>query len=90
MDTTSPFPGLSADARATCFRIHSTKILLLQAYCEVESGIPSTEIVLKFNGNSLTDDKKTVEQYGIGEGDMIFLQRGRGANPGMYIVYCVL
>ena len=59
-----------------------------QAYCEVESNIPSAEIILKWNGNSLTDDKKTVSQYGIAEGDMLFLQRARrAAPPGMYECY---
>ena len=50
----------------------------------MESNIPSAEIILKWNGNSLTDDKKTVTQYGIAEGDMLFLQRARRtAPPGM-------
>lgn len=56
--------------------------MLSQAYCEVESGIPSDEIVLKYNGNALTDGKKTVTQCGIGEGDMLFLQRARTTSTG--------
>ena len=54
----------------------------------MESNIPSAEIILKWNGNSLTDDKKTVTQYGIAEGDMLFLQRARrAAPPGMCECY---
>ncbi|XP_067946090.1 protein DDI1 homolog 2-like [Watersipora subatra] len=46
----------------------------VKAYCEVESGLPATDITLVWDGNHLNDDKKTVKQYGIADGDMIFLQ----------------
>lgn len=47
----------------------------LKAYCEAECEIPAEEITLLVNGNPLTDSKKTVEQYCINDGDMLFLQR---------------
>lgn len=47
----------------------------LKAYCEVESGIPSSEIDLLYNGALLNESKKTAEQYGLSDGEMLFLQR---------------
>lgn len=32
-----------------------------KAYCEVESGIPTSEILLVFNGRPLVGDKKTLK-----------------------------
>ncbi|KAF6037933.1 DDI2 [Bugula neritina] len=46
----------------------------LKVYCEMESGIPSANITLVWNGTPLTDNKKTVGQYGISDGEMLFLQ----------------
>ena len=43
--------------------------LLLQAFCEIESGIPAGEMGLLFNGIPLLDNKKTLQQYGINEGN---------------------
>lgn len=45
-----------------------------KAYCEVESGLSASEITLVWNGNPLQDDKKSIRQYGIADGDMLFLQ----------------
>lgn len=47
----------------------------LKAYCEMESGISSSEFSLIFNGESMTDGKKSVQQYGVGDGDMLYLQQ---------------
>lgn len=52
----------------------------LKAYCEVESRIPASEISLLWNGNPLADNKKTVAQYGISDGDMLFLQSRPGSS----------
>jgi len=32
-----------------------------KAFCEVESGIPSAEILIVLNGRPLTDDKKSLK-----------------------------
>lgn len=45
-----------------------------KAFCEVESGFPSNEIVISFKGQPLLDDKKSLIDYGIGDGDMVELQ----------------
>ncbi|XP_062560714.1 protein DDI1 homolog 2 isoform X2 [Armigeres subalbatus] len=45
-----------------------------KALCEIESGFPSSEIVISFNGQPLLDDKKTLTQLGIRDGDVVMLQ----------------
>lgn len=45
-----------------------------KAFCEVESGFPSTEIVIIFKGQPLLDDKKSLKDHGIGDGDVVLLQ----------------
>ncbi|XP_065087593.1 protein DDI1 homolog 2 isoform X2 [Ochlerotatus camptorhynchus] len=45
-----------------------------KALCEIESGFPATEIVISKNGQPLLDDKKTLTQLGIKEGDVVMLQ----------------
>jgi Ubiquitin family len=45
-----------------------------KALCEVESGFPSSEIVLIFKGRPLVDDKKTLKEFGISDGDACVLQ----------------
>ena len=48
-----------------------------QAFCEVESGIPSAEIGLLFNGVPLTDSKKSLKDFGVKDGDMVIMDRLR-------------
>ncbi|XP_031638385.1 protein DDI1 homolog 2 [Contarinia nasturtii] len=45
-----------------------------KAFCEVESGFPSTEIVITFKGQPLLDDKKSLKDHGISDGDAVLLQ----------------
>lgn len=45
-----------------------------KAFCEVESGFPSSEIVILFKGQQLVDDKKSLKDHGIGDGDAVLLQ----------------
>eukprot|EP00092_Neocalanus_flemingeri_P057286 GFUD01068045.1.p1 GENE.GFUD01068045.1~~GFUD01068045.1.p1 ORF type:complete len:468 (+),score=162.45 GFUD01068045.1:46-1449(+) len=52
-----------------------------KAFCEVESGIPSTEIGLLFNGIPMTDLKKSLKDYGVSDGDMVMMDRMRRAGP---------
>lgn len=44
-----------------------------KAFCEVESGFPSTEIVITFKGQQLSDDKKSLKDYGMTDGDVVLL-----------------
>ena len=46
-----------------------------KAMCEFESGIPSSQIALLWNGRPLQDDKKKLIEYGIRDGEMLLLQR---------------
>lgn len=46
-----------------------------KAFCEVESGISSTDMVIVFRGLTLNDDKKTLQEFGVKNGDVILLQR---------------
>jgi len=48
-----------------------------KAFCEVESGIPSSEIGLLFNGVPMLDQKKSLKDYGVKEGDMVMMDRMR-------------
>lgn len=44
-----------------------------KAFCEVESGFPSAEIVIAFKGQPLVDDKKSLKDYGMSDGDVVIL-----------------
>lgn len=50
-----------------------------KAFCEVESGFPSTEIVITFRGHPLLDDKKSLKEHGVGDGDVVLLQHAMQA-----------
>lgn len=45
-----------------------------KVFCEVESGWPAPEIVISFNGVLLSDDKKSLKDYGVVDGDVVVLQ----------------
>ncbi|XP_017784750.1 PREDICTED: protein DDI1 homolog 2 isoform X2 [Nicrophorus vespilloides] len=45
-----------------------------KAFCEVESGFPAKEIVIAFNGRPLMDNKKSLRDHGIRDGDAVILQ----------------
>ncbi|XP_047524325.1 protein DDI1 homolog 2 [Pieris napi] len=44
-----------------------------KAFCEIESGFPAKDISLNFNGKPLLDDKKTLKELGVNDGDIIIL-----------------
>lgn len=50
-----------------------------KAFCEVETGIPANEIVVFFNNLPLRDDKKTLGQYQIRDGDLVKLEGSSAA-----------
>lgn len=54
----------------TSFDIFSS----FQAFCEVESGIPSAHIGVAYNGQLLTDNKKALKDYGISDGDVVIIE----------------
>lgn len=45
-----------------------------KAFCEVESGFPASEIAISFNGRPLMENKKSLKEYGIRDGDLVTLQ----------------
>lgn len=45
-----------------------------KVFCEVESGFPAPEIVISFNGVLLSDEKKSLKDHGIVDGDVVVLQ----------------
>ncbi|CAF4747120.1 unnamed protein product [Pieris macdunnoughi] len=44
-----------------------------KAFCEIESGFPAKDISLNFNGKPLLDDKKSLKELGVNDGDIIIL-----------------
>lgn len=45
-----------------------------KAFCEVETGFPATEIVIAFNGRPLMDNKMSMKDHGVQDGDAVCLQ----------------
>lgn len=64
----------------------------LKALLEFEIGLSSSQIVIYHNGRALVEEKKTLNAYGIREGDVLLIKRvvqsaqpsaqSRGAAPG--------
>lgn len=53
---------------------HDLELENFKAFCEVESGVPASEIVIIFNGQPLVDNKKSLKQLGINDNDCVILQ----------------
>lgn len=58
-----------------------------KAFCEVESGIPSGQIGVAFNGQLLVDDKRALKDYGLRDGDVVVIDSvaqptGQGSGAG--------
>ena len=51
-----------------------------KAFCEAESDIPASDIVIIYNGIPLTDVKKPIKDYGIKDHDMVVLERSSPVN----------
>ncbi|XP_015016663.2 protein DDI1 homolog 2 [Drosophila mojavensis] len=49
----------------------------LKALCAMEVGAEVSQIMVIFNGRELTNDKQTLQQFGVRDGDCIMLQRRR-------------
>lgn len=46
-----------------------------KAFCEIESGIPSNEILINHNGKPLMENNLSLKAHGICDGDVVILQR---------------
>ncbi|KAI5745094.1 hypothetical protein M8J76_008186 [Diaphorina citri] len=72
-----------------CFLLDVSEDLELEnfkAFCEVQSGISAQEIAIEFQGNALVDNKKTLKDYNIQDGDLVLLKRvqvARTSNPSV-------
>ena len=51
-----------------------------KAFCEAESNIPASDIIIIYNGVPLTDVKKPIKDYGIKDHDMVVLERSSPVN----------
>lgn len=52
-----------------------------KAFCEAESGLACKDMVILYNGAPLTDDKKTLKDYGISNGDMVIMEKVKLNRP---------
>jgi len=46
-----------------------------KALCEMEVGIPSAEMMVMFNSRPLTDNNKTLKDYGLKDGELVMVVR---------------
>ncbi|XP_021184858.1 protein DDI1 homolog 2 isoform X2 [Helicoverpa armigera] len=44
-----------------------------KAFCEIESGFPAKDFILNYNGKPLLEDKKSLKEHGVRDGDVIVL-----------------
>lgn len=51
-----------------------------KAFCEIESGFPAGEIAIVFNGMPLLDNKKSLKDHGVQDGDAVILQHMQSAS----------
>ena len=51
-----------------------------KALCEVETGVPAQEMAIVWNGRPLHDNKLSLKDYGIKNGDMVLIQQMRGPS----------
>lgn len=49
-----------------------------KALCQDETGVPAAEMSIVWNGRPLHDNKLTMKEYGITNGDMVLVQHLRG------------
>lgn len=54
-----------------------------KAFCEVESGFPAHEIVIAHNGRPLMDERKSLKELGIRDGDIVILQHMLSSNSSL-------
>lgn len=48
-----------------------------KAFCEMESGIPSSQIIVALDGRDLVDDKLSLKDHGVKNGDLVLLKQAR-------------
>lgn len=64
-----------------------------KAFCEVESGVTAGDILIVHEGKPLMDNKLSMKNHGIKDGDVVILQpMGQSSNPSLNsgMIKCVL
>ncbi|CAH1728700.1 unnamed protein product [Chironomus riparius] len=56
-----------------------------KAFCEIESGVTTSEMIILFNNVPLNDDKKNLRDYGIKDGDLVSLQQVSSRFPASIV-----
>ncbi|XP_034190559.1 DNA damage inducible 1 homolog rngo isoform X1 [Osmia lignaria lignaria] len=54
--------------------IEDMELSSFKALCEIECNVPTHEMMIAFNGLPLMDDKKSLKDHGIQDGDVVILQ----------------
>ncbi|XP_023032637.1 protein DDI1 homolog 2 isoform X2 [Drosophila willistoni] len=68
----------TADDQVFCLDVsEDLELENLKALCSMEIGVESDQILVLFNGRELSDNKQTLQQSGVRDGDFIMLERRR-------------
>ncbi|XP_001354680.3 protein DDI1 homolog 2 [Drosophila pseudoobscura] len=71
----------ASDDRLFCLDVsHDLELENLKALCAMEIGAEVDQIVVLFNGQELTNNKHSLQQCGVNDGDFIMLERRRPNN----------
>ncbi|XP_034671617.1 protein DDI1 homolog 2 [Drosophila subobscura] len=71
----------ASDDRLFCLDVsHDLELENLKALCAMEIGAEVDQIVVLFNGRELTNNKHSLQQCGVNDGDFIMLERRRPNN----------
>ncbi|XP_023011831.2 DNA damage inducible 1 homolog rngo isoform X1 [Leptinotarsa decemlineata] len=54
-----------------------------KAFCEIESGFRASEIVIAYNGRPLMDNKMSLKDHGIRDGDAVILQHMQSSQTSL-------
>lgn len=54
-----------------------------KAFCEVEAGFTSADMIVAHNGRPLLDDKRSMKDHGLVDGDVVVLQNRQAAQAAM-------
>lgn len=58
-----------------------------KAFCEIETGIQANELKVFYNNTALNDNKKSMSAYGVGDGDIIRLEK---ESRKYFFISCLL
>ncbi|XP_022217075.2 protein DDI1 homolog 2 [Drosophila obscura] len=71
----------ASDDRLFCLDVsHDLELENLKALCAMEIGADVDQIIVRLNGRELTNNKHSLQQCGVNDGDFIMLERRRPNN----------